>query len=81
MTKFRRTYTREFKLEAVRLWQTSGRSAAQIERDLGIGGGCYSLRVATHPPAGLGRFSAQKRVPNGYTSPQARSIVTCGRVA
>jgi len=40
MTKTRRTYTREFKLEAVRLWQTSGKSAAQIERDLGIGGGC-----------------------------------------
>jgi transposase len=40
MTKTRRTYTREFKLEAVRLWQTSGRSAAQIERELGIGGGC-----------------------------------------
>ena len=40
MPKTRRTYTREFKLEAVRLWQTSGKSAAQIERDLGIGGGC-----------------------------------------
>jgi transposase len=39
MTKTRRTYTREFKLEAVRLWQTSGKSAAQIECDLGIGGG------------------------------------------
>ena len=40
MTKKRRTYTREFKLEAVRLWQTSGRSAPQVERELGIGGGC-----------------------------------------
>jgi len=40
MPKTRRTYTREFKLEAVRLWQTSGKSAAQIERDLGIGAGC-----------------------------------------
>jgi transposase len=40
MTKTRRTYIREFKLEAVRLWQTSGKSAAQIERELGIGGGC-----------------------------------------
>jgi transposase len=40
MTKTRRTYTREFKLEAVRLWQTSGKGATQIERDLGIGGGC-----------------------------------------
>jgi len=40
MTQKRRTYTREFKLEAVHLWQTSGKSAAQIERELGIGGGC-----------------------------------------
>ena len=40
MTRTRRTYTREFKLEAVRLWQTSGKSATQIERELGIGGGC-----------------------------------------
>jgi transposase len=40
MTKKRRTYTREFKIEAVHLWQTSGKSATQIEYDLGIGGGC-----------------------------------------
>ena len=42
MTKTRRTYTREFKLEAVHLLETSGRSAAQIERELGIGSGCLS---------------------------------------
>jgi transposase len=42
MTKTRRTYTREFKLEAVHLLETSGRSAAQLERELGIGGGCLS---------------------------------------
>ena len=40
MTKTRRTYTREFKLEAVHLLETSGRSAPQLERELGIGGGC-----------------------------------------
>ena len=37
MNKARRKYTREFKLEAVRLLETSGKSAAQIERELGIG--------------------------------------------
>ena len=42
MQKTRRTYTREFKLEALRLLETSGESAAQIERDLGISGGCLS---------------------------------------
>jgi transposase len=36
MKKTRRTYTAEFKREAVRLLETSGKSAAQIERDLGI---------------------------------------------
>ena len=40
MTKTRRKYTREFKLEAVRLLETSGRSVPQLEHELGIGGGC-----------------------------------------
>ena len=42
MTKTRRNYTREFKLEAVRLLETSDKSASQLERELGIGGGCLS---------------------------------------
>jgi transposase len=36
MAKQRRTYAREFKLEALQLWQTSGKSAAMIEGDLDI---------------------------------------------
>ncbi len=36
MSKKRRNYTREFKQEALQLWETSGRSAQQIEEDLGI---------------------------------------------
>lgn len=39
MTRKRRQYTREFKLEALRLWETSGKSAAQIELDLGLTSG------------------------------------------
>jgi transposase len=31
-----RTYTQEFKLEALRLLKSSGKSAGQIERELGI---------------------------------------------
>jgi transposase len=31
-----RTYTKEFKLEALKLLKESGKSAGQIERDLGI---------------------------------------------
>ena len=36
MSKKRRNYTREFKQEALQLWETSGKSAQQIEVDLGI---------------------------------------------
>jgi transposase len=36
MNKKRRKYTEEFRLEALELLASSGKSAAQIERDLGI---------------------------------------------
>lgn len=36
MTGTRRRYTREFKREAIRLYETSGKSVRQIEIDLGI---------------------------------------------
>lgn len=39
MTRTRRRYTREFKLEAIRLYETSGKSVRQIEIDLGITAG------------------------------------------
>lgn len=42
MKKQRRQYTREFKMEAVRLLETSGKSARQLERELGIGSGNLS---------------------------------------
>jgi transposase len=39
MVKKRKTYTREFKLEAIQLAQSSDKSIAEIERDLGLGSG------------------------------------------
>jgi transposase len=39
MAKHRRQYSREFKVEAVQLWETSGRTAPEIEQELGIGQG------------------------------------------
>jgi len=39
MAEKRKTYTREFKVEAVRLLETSGKNGHEIERDLGIGSG------------------------------------------
>ena len=35
-------YSREFKIEALHLLETSGKSAAQLERELGIGAGNLS---------------------------------------
>jgi transposase len=35
----RKKYTREFKIEALRLFNTSGKSGREIEADLGIGSG------------------------------------------
>jgi transposase len=39
MNKVRKQYEREFKMEAVRLLEASGKSASQLERELGIGKG------------------------------------------
>lgn len=39
MSKQRKTYTREFKLEAIRLAETSGRPVTQLERELGLSQG------------------------------------------
>lgn len=39
MSTPRKTYTREFKLEAIRLAETSGRTVSQIERELGLSQG------------------------------------------
>ena len=36
MTTRRRKYTADFTREAVQLWQTSGKTAAEIEQELGI---------------------------------------------
>ena len=37
MAEKRKTYTRKFKIEAIRLLDTSGKSGHEIEDDLGIG--------------------------------------------
>ena len=39
MSKTRRRYTQEFKDEALQLWETSGKTRTQLERELGIGHG------------------------------------------
>ena len=61
MKKTRRTYTRKFKLEALRLLETSDKSAAQIERDLGISGGCLSRWKRELAADDTGAFPGQGR--------------------
>ena len=39
MSKPRRRHTNEFKQEAIALWQSSEKSAAEIEKDLGLPNG------------------------------------------
>jgi len=45
MSETRRKYTREFKIETVRLLESSGKSAREIEEDLGIGKGVVNRQV------------------------------------
>lgn len=40
MGEQRKSYSAEFKMEALRLLETSGKCASEIERELGIGDGC-----------------------------------------
>ena len=63
MNKKRRTYSREFKLEALRLWQTTDRSGAEIERELGIGNGCFSRWKQKYLSGGESAFPGHGRLP------------------
>jgi transposase len=63
MNKNRKTYSREFKLEAVRLWQTTDKSGAEIERELGIGQGCLSRWKQKYLSDGESAFPGHGRLP------------------
>ena len=65
MAKNQKTYTEEFKREAVHLMETSGKPVAQIARDLGVNDsvlhrwrGVYGNRE--HPPANGRSVSASE---------------------
>ena len=62
MSKPRRTYTREFKLEALGLLESTGKSAAEIERDLGIGDGCLLRWKAKFQEGGEHAFPGHGRL-------------------
>lgn len=56
MTKKRRTYTREFKIEAVRLLERTGKSQQQIADELGIGSTSLSRWKKKYGEAGADAF-------------------------
>jgi transposase len=64
MTKIRKSYTREFKIEALHLADTSGKTTAQVERDLGLSQGLLFhwrqelAQQGTEAFPGHGRLSA-----------------------
>ncbi len=66
MQKVQKTYTPEFKREAVRLAQTSGKSIAQVARELGISDTSihqWRKELAAHGPEafpGSGHQTAQE---------------------
>ena len=51
MTEQRKTYTREFKLEAIQLWQTTEKSAREVKDDLDIAPLWTRSPVSTLMPA------------------------------
>jgi transposase len=65
MSKSRKTYSREFKLEAVRLLETSGKSARELERELGIGLTCLTRWQREAEGEGEQAFPGQGRLPEG----------------
>jgi transposase len=62
MTQKRRRYTREFKLEAVRLWQTTEKRAREIEDDLGIAHGLLYRWKSRLTAKGEDAFTGQGRM-------------------
>jgi transposase len=47
----RQPFTKEFKLEAIRLWKSSGRPAAAVARELGLRLYKWQTEVETHGEA------------------------------
>lgn len=63
MSKSRRVYTREFKEEALQLLATSGRSANQLEQELGVGKGCLTRWKHELASEGEQAFPGHGRLP------------------
>jgi len=69
MADKKRSYTREFKIEAVRLVETSGRKQCEIADELGIPPSCLSMWKKEYANDGEGAFPGQ-----GHLKPQKERI-------
>lgn len=69
MQKRTQTYTKEFKLEAVQLVQASGKSQAQIARDLGVADSTLSHWCKLMTEHGSNAFPG-----SGHQTPQEEEI-------
>ncbi len=75
MQKVQKTYTAEFKREAVQLAQTSGKSIAQVARELGISDTSihqWRKELTEHGPEAFPGSGHQTAKARGSTLPQAR---------
>jgi len=61
-TAKRRTYTREFNIDALRVLGTSGKSQAQVARDLGIPASCLSHGKKKYTDEGADAFPGRGRL-------------------
>ena len=62
MTKARRSYSTKFKLEAIQLLETSGKSRRQIEDELGIGHCCLCRTKQKFAEEGANAFPGHGRL-------------------
>lgn len=65
MEKLRRTYTREFKVEAVRLATQGDRSQGAVARDLGVPSSCLNRWIEQYQQDAQGAFPGK-----GHLRPQ-----------
>lgn len=61
----RRVYDRQFKVEALRLWQSTGKSAAEVEADLGISSGLLYQWQRQYKAQGSDAFPGHGRLAEG----------------
>ena len=69
MTRKKRTYTDEFKRDAVNLWQTSDKSAFAVENELGITHGLLTKWKAQMKTQGEAAFPGR-----GHLTPEQEKI-------